>query len=129
MRPSAVLICSQEQLFRGIDWLSTLWRGVCSPKEAIKVQDPTSGRTMTISTTTPGVQFYSGNFLDGTQKGKGGVSYQKHAAFCLETQVSSYIWDFANRMLPGKVKRVTVTLLCERESVSSCGVHGNRTAV
>ena len=62
---------------------------VCSPKEAIKVTDPASGRTMTIATTAPGVQFYSGNFLDGNQVGKGGFAYQKHAGFCLETQVSS----------------------------------------
>ncbi len=59
----------------------------CSPREAIKVRDPGSGRTMTISTTTPGVQFYSGNFLDGNQIGKGGFAYQKRAGFCLETQV------------------------------------------
>lgn len=59
----------------------------CSPREAIKARDPRSGRTLTISTTTPGVQFYSGNFLDGSQLGKGGVAYQKHAGFCLETQV------------------------------------------
>lgn len=59
----------------------------CSPREAIKVRDPSSGRTMTISTTTPGVQFYSGNFLDGNQIGKGGFAYQTRAGFCLETQV------------------------------------------
>lgn len=53
----------------------------------MKARDPRSGRTLTISTTTPGVQFYSGNFLDGNQIGKGGVAYQKHAGFCLETQV------------------------------------------
>ncbi len=51
------------------------------------MRDPQTGRTMTISTTTPGVQFYSGNFLDGNQIGKGGFAYQKHAGFCLETQV------------------------------------------
>ena len=53
---------------------------------AAKVEDPTSGRTLTVMTTEPGVQFYSGNFLDGTKKGKFGVSYEKYAAFCLETQ-------------------------------------------
>ena len=51
------------------------------------MRDPQSGRIMTISTTTPGVQFYSGNFLDGNQIGKDGFAYQKHAGFCLETQV------------------------------------------
>ena len=37
-------------------------------------------------TTEPGVQLYTGNFLDGTLKGKGGVVYKKHQAFCLEAQ-------------------------------------------
>jgi aldose 1-epimerase len=50
------------------------------------VYDPTTGRTLTEKTTEPGVQFYSGNFLDGTQHGKYGVSYQQYAGFCLETQ-------------------------------------------
>jgi aldose 1-epimerase len=53
---------------------------------AAKVYDPSSGRTLTVSTTQPGVQFYSGNFLDGTQHGKYGVTYEKNAALCLETQ-------------------------------------------
>jgi aldose 1-epimerase len=53
---------------------------------AAKVYDPSSGRTLTVTTTQPGVQFYSGNFLDGTKTGKYGVSYEKNAGFCLETQ-------------------------------------------
>ena len=53
---------------------------------AVRVHEPTSGRTMEVWTTEPGVQFYSGNFLDGTNKGKGGVTYNKRAAFCLEMQ-------------------------------------------
>jgi aldose 1-epimerase len=53
---------------------------------AAKVYDPSSGRTLTVSTTQPGLQFYSGNFLDGTQHGKYGVTYEKNAALCLETQ-------------------------------------------
>jgi aldose 1-epimerase len=48
--------------------------------------DPSSGRVLQVLTTEPGVQFYTGNFLDGTVKGKGGVTYGKHSAFCLETQ-------------------------------------------
>lgn len=47
-----------------------------------KVVEPNSGRVMTVHTTEPGVQFYSGNFLDGSF----GPKYQKHGAFCLETQ-------------------------------------------
>jgi len=53
---------------------------------AAKVVDPKSGRVMEILTDQPGVQFYSGNFLDGTVTGKGGVVYKKHYGFCLETQ-------------------------------------------
>jgi aldose 1-epimerase len=53
---------------------------------AARVYDPSSGRTLTVTTTQPGLQFYSGNFLDGTQHGKYGVTYEKNAALCLETQ-------------------------------------------
>ncbi len=53
---------------------------------AARVVDPKSGRILEIETDQPGIQFYSGNFLDGTQVGKGGVKYRKHAGFCLETQ-------------------------------------------
>ena len=50
------------------------------------VLEPKSGRTLEIRSTEPGVQFYTGNFLDGTIKGKGGKTYGPRAAFCLETQ-------------------------------------------
>ena len=50
------------------------------------VYDPASGRTLTVTTDQPGIQFYTGNFLDGTLKGKGGTVYGKNAGFCLETQ-------------------------------------------
>ncbi|MCF7957525.1 MAG: galactose mutarotase [Phycisphaerae bacterium] len=53
---------------------------------AVKVYEPKTGRVMEVSTTEPGVQFYSGNFLDGTLVGKTGNKYQTHAGFCLETQ-------------------------------------------
>jgi aldose 1-epimerase len=53
---------------------------------AARVTEPTSGRWMEVSTTEPGVQFYTGNFLDGTIKGKGGQTYAKRAGLCLETQ-------------------------------------------
>ena len=55
-------------------------------KFAARVSDRASGRLMEVWTTEPGVQFYSGNFLDGTIQGKGGVAYQKFAGLCLETQ-------------------------------------------
>jgi aldose 1-epimerase len=51
-----------------------------------RVHEPKTGRTLEILTTQPGVQFYSGNFLDGTLTGKRGIVYQKHYGFCLETQ-------------------------------------------
>jgi aldose 1-epimerase len=53
---------------------------------AARVEEPTSGRVMEVHTTQPGIQFYSGNFLDGTLTGKGGHAYQKRSGFCLETQ-------------------------------------------
>jgi aldose 1-epimerase len=52
-------------------------------REAAKVVDPASGRTMAIKTTQPGIQLYTGNFLDGTA---GNAGYKTHEAFCLETQ-------------------------------------------
>lgn len=53
---------------------------------AAQVYEPTTGRVMEIYTTEPGIQFYSGNFLDGTITGKDGRVYEKHFGFCLETQ-------------------------------------------
>ena len=50
------------------------------------VTEPTSGRTLDVLSTEPGVQFYTGNFLDGSVVGKGGKAYARRAAFCLETQ-------------------------------------------
>jgi aldose 1-epimerase len=50
------------------------------------VYDPKSGRVLEVWTDEPGLQFYTGNFLDGTLTGKNGVPYIKHGAFCLEAQ-------------------------------------------
>jgi aldose 1-epimerase len=50
-----------------------------------RLEDPTSGRVLTLSADQPGVQFYTGNFLDGTAKGKN-ATYVQHAGLCLETQ-------------------------------------------
>jgi aldose 1-epimerase len=55
-------------------------------KLAATVYEPTSGRVMEVHTTEPGIQFYSGNFLDGSLTGKGNTGYKKHYGFCLETQ-------------------------------------------
>ena len=51
-----------------------------------RVVEPDSGRTMEVWSNEPGLQFYAGNSLDGTVKGKGGVAYQSHAGFCMEPQ-------------------------------------------
>lgn len=53
---------------------------------AARATERKSGRTLEVHTTQPGVQFYSGNHLDGSVKGKGGVAYQFRQGFCLETQ-------------------------------------------
>ena len=53
---------------------------------AARVVEPTSGRVMEVTTTEPGIQFYTGNFLDGKTPGKGGLTYARRNAFCLETQ-------------------------------------------
>jgi aldose 1-epimerase len=53
---------------------------------AARASDPKSGRVLELYTTEPGVQFYTANFLDGTQAGKGGVKYPQYAGFCLEAQ-------------------------------------------
>jgi aldose 1-epimerase len=53
---------------------------------AARVTEPKTGRVMEVSTTEPGIQFYTGNFLNGTLKGKGGVVYKKHYGLCLEAQ-------------------------------------------
>jgi aldose 1-epimerase len=53
---------------------------------AARVTEPTSGRVMEVLTTEPGLQFYTGNFLDGTLTGKGGVVYEHRTGFAMETQ-------------------------------------------
>lgn len=54
--------------------------------KAAEVYEPISGRLLEVYTTQPGIQFYTGNFLDGSLTGKEGNRYTKHYAFCLETQ-------------------------------------------
>ncbi len=80
-------------------------------KVAAKVHDPQSGRTLTVTTTEPGVQFYTGNFLDGSITGPAGQKYVKNAAFCLETQHfpdSPNHPDFPTTLLkPGETRHST----------------------
>jgi len=60
--------------------------GGAEPRLAARVKGARSGRVMEVHTTEPGVQFYSGNFLDGTITGKGGRVYARRYGLCLETQ-------------------------------------------
>ncbi|MDD2474719.1 MAG: galactose mutarotase [Dysgonamonadaceae bacterium] len=55
-------------------------------KVAATVYNPSTGIELTVYTTEPGIQIYTGNFLDGTAKGKKGINYDKRTAICLETQ-------------------------------------------
>ena len=72
---------------QGIDHNFIIRGGVTvEPKLAVTLEDKTSGRGMTISTTEPGVQMYTGNFLDGTIAGKGGQKLVKYQAVAFETQ-------------------------------------------
>lgn len=70
----------------GYDHNYVLTKNGSALKLAARSRAPQRGRILEIWTTQPGIQFYSGNFLDGSITGKGGRTYQKHAAFCLETQ-------------------------------------------
>ena len=55
-------------------------------KPCARLESPTTGIVLEVFTTEPGMQVYTGNFLDGTVKGKGGVAYPQRSAICLETQ-------------------------------------------
>lgn len=76
----------QLQLGRGYDHNWVLAKKGNELSFAARVTEPKSGRVMEVWTTEPGLQFYSGNFLDGTDIGKGGVRYGFRSAFCLEAQ-------------------------------------------
>jgi len=77
----------QLKLGGGYDHNFVLRRSAGSGESiAARVVEPTSGRVLEVWTTEPGVQFYTGNFLDGKSAGKGGATYPKRSAFCLETQ-------------------------------------------
>jgi aldose 1-epimerase len=85
---------------------------------AARVHEPKSGRTLEVLTTQPGVQFYSGNFLDGKVHGIGGA-YPKHGGFCLETQHfpdSVHHPNFPGTILrPGETYRQTTVYRFDRK--------------
>jgi len=77
----------QLKLGHGYDHNFVLRRAAGAPISlAARVMEPNTGRVLEVWTTEPGVQFYTGNFLDGTARGKGGLAYARRSAFCLETQ-------------------------------------------
>jgi len=76
----------QLTLGGGYDHNFVLNRAGAGLELAATVSEPKTGRVLEVFTTEPGVQFYTGNFLDGTLTGKGGKVYGRRSAFCLETQ-------------------------------------------
>ncbi|MBA7597273.1 Aldose 1-epimerase [subsurface metagenome] len=76
----------QLRLGGGYDHCLVLNRQGDSLTLAARVHEPTTGRVMEVYTDQPGVQFYTGNFLDGSNVGKRGVAYGHRSGFCLETQ-------------------------------------------
>ena len=76
----------QLKLGRGYDHNFVLDHSSGELAEAAEVYEPTTGRTLRVLTTEPGVQFYTGNFLDGSITGKEGRVYNRRFALCLETQ-------------------------------------------
>jgi aldose 1-epimerase len=99
----------QLVLAHGYDHNFVINRTGPDPVFAARVREPGTGRVMEVYTTEPGVQFYSGNFLDGTITGKQGHVYQQRFGFCLETQHfpdSPNHPDFPSTILkPGQVYR------------------------
>ncbi|MFJ8649542.1 aldose epimerase family protein [Streptomyces sp. NPDC093546] len=105
---------AHEQLVtaKGYDHNWVLDKGVTArPEPVATLHDPGSGRAMRIATTEPGVQFYSGNFLDGTLTGPSGRVYRQSDGLCLETQ---HFPDSPNRpefpstvLRPGETYRST----------------------
>ncbi len=99
----------QLELAHGYDHNFVIHRTGTSPELAARVRESQTGRIMEVYTTEPGVQFYSGNFLDGTITGKQGHVYRQRFGFCLETQ---HFPDSPNRsnfpstiLKPGRVYR------------------------
>jgi aldose 1-epimerase len=88
------------------------WQPDGSLRSVAVLRDPASGRTLEILSDQPGIQVYTGNFLDGTVKGKDGVAYAKQAAICLETQkypdaIHHPEWP-STRLDPGQTYRHTM---------------------
>ncbi len=101
----------QVQYGNGYDHTWVLNKNLNELSLAARVREPHSGRVMDVFTTEPGIQFYSGNFLNGSDVGKGGKRYGFRSAFCLEAQ---HFPDSPNQpafpsttLLPGEIYRQT----------------------
>ena len=77
---------AQLKASSGFDHNFVLVRKGPGLEPAARLVDPGTGRTMEVSTTEPGIQFYTGNKLDGSMVGKGGHVYKARTGLCLETQ-------------------------------------------
>ena len=82
-------------------------------RDVAEVKDPHSGRVLKLKADQPGVQFYSGNYLDGTLLGKGAAKYPQYAGFCLETQrfpnaINVPAWRDQVLLKPGKAYTSTM---------------------
>jgi aldose 1-epimerase len=100
----------QVQIRQGYDHNYCLPGGATSaPRFAARVEDPGSGRVLELWTNQAGVQFYGGNFLDGTVTGKYGRVHRQYDALCLEPQVypnTPNRPDFPSaRLDPGQIYR------------------------
>lgn len=101
----------QIQFGKGYDHNWVLNRQGSGLSLVARVAEPTTGRVLEVHSTEPAVQFYTGNFLDGSVKGKGGKAYMYRGAFCLETQHYPDSPNHANfpttELKPGQTYRTT----------------------
>lgn len=103
----------QLTMARGYDHNFVVNGAAGTLRRAARVSEPQSGRTLTVDTTEPAVQFYSGNFLSGTVTGRHGKKYEPRMGLCLETQVfpdAPNHAHFSNSVLrPGQTFKSTTT--------------------
>jgi aldose 1-epimerase len=101
----------QIKISGGYDHCWVLENHASGCRLAARLSDPESGRVLTVSTTQPGVQLYTANFMDSNMRGKRGLVYEKHAGICLETQHfpdSPHHSEFPSTVLrPGEQYRET----------------------
>lgn len=116
---------AQLAIGHGYDHTFVLTRPDTGLALAARVHDPASGRILEVRTTEPGIQFYTGNFLDGTIVGKGGAAYGPRAALCLE---SHHFPDSPNQpafpstiLRPGAVYRSSTTWTFTTDAATAGG--------